>query len=152
MRQVEVFTEGDVKLPYKKVSDEFFHSIALAVLEYTQTDNVTVTIILTDNQYIKNINSEYRGKDYPTDVISFEYRDQMFPVIDGVAEELGDVYISLEKAEEQSAEFEVTFKDELKRLLIHGILHLLGYDHERSDDDERIMTVLEEEIFDKIKT
>jgi probable rRNA maturation factor len=65
-------------------------------------------------------------------------------------EELGDIYISLEKAEEQAKDFEVTFMDESLRLLIHGILHLLGYDHERSIEDEKIMQKLEEDILQKI--
>lgn len=111
-----------------------------------EADKVSISIILTDNETIHEINREYRGKDKPTDVISFAYRDEPFPSPEDIAEELGDIYISLEKAEEQAPEFEVTFRDELKRLLVHGILHLLGYDHERSPEDEKKMQALEEKI------
>jgi probable rRNA maturation factor len=66
-------------------------------------------------------------------------------------EELGDIYISLETASKQALEYEVTLVEEIKRLIIHGALHLLGYDHEKSPEEEKRMNSLEEEIFNKIK-
>lgn len=151
MRSIGVFIEGNIVLPYNGFDENYFHSVAERVLDHTDTVNVSVNLILTDNEYIKSINSEYRGKDTPTDVISFAYRDDPFPVIGNSIEELGDIYISLEKASEQAIEFDVTHGEELKRLIIHGILHLLGYDHELSDEDEKIMNSLEEEIFKAVK-
>jgi len=151
MRNIEIFTEGNITLPYKDLKENFFHSITESTLKQTGTDNISVNLILTDDEYIKSINSEYRGKDKPTDVISFAYRDDPFPVIDNPMEELGDIYISLEKASEQAVEYEVTLADELKRLIIHGVLHLLGYDHELSSEDEKTMNTLEEKIFNAIK-
>ncbi len=151
MRNIEIFTEGDIHLPYKNLAEKFFSSIADSTLLHTGTDNVSVNLILTDNEYIKSINSEYRGKDTPTDVISFAYRDDPFPVIDNPMEELGDIYISLEKASEQAVEYGVTLSEELKRLIIHGVLHLLGYDHELSAEEEKRMNLLEDKIFDAIK-
>jgi probable rRNA maturation factor len=151
MRNIEIFTEGDITLPYKGLEENFFLSITDSTLIQTETDNVAVNLILTDNEYIKTINSEYRGKDTPTDVISFAYRDDPFPIIDNPMEELGDIYISLEKASEQAVEYEVTLAEELKRLIIHGVLHLLGYDHELSEQDEKAMNSLEEKIFNVIK-
>lgn len=151
MRNIEIFTEGDITLPYKGLEENFFLSITDSTLIHTETDNVAVNLILTDNEYIKTINSEFRGKDTPTDVISFAYRDDPFPIIDNPMEELGDIYISLEKASEQAVEYEVTLAEELKRLIIHGVLHLLGYDHELSVQDEKEMNSLEEKIFNAIK-
>jgi len=151
MRNIEIFIEGNIKLPYKEVKENFFKTVAESVLIYTGTDNISVNIILTDNSYMKSLNSKYRGKDVPTDVISFAYRDEPFPVIEESSEELGDVYISLEKASDQAAEYEVTLADELKRLIIHGLLHLLGYDHEKSREEHDRMTSLEEKIFSSIK-
>lgn len=151
MISIEVFTEGVISLPYKDLYEKFFSSIAKGTLLQTSTDNVTVNIILTDNEFIARINSEYRGKDGPTDVVSFAYRDDPFPVIDSQFEELGDIYISLEKAADQAVEYGVTFPEEIKRLIIHGVLHLLGYDHERSPNDEKEMTALEEKIFDTVE-
>ncbi len=152
MLLVEIFTEGRAALPINKIPEKFFHSLTLHVLEYMRQENVSVNIILTDNDLIQKINAEYRGKDYPTDVISFAYRDDMFPAVEDITEELGDIYISIEKAAEQAVEFETTLKDEFKRLIIHGVLHLLGYDHELSDEDERVMNDLEEKIFNEIET
>jgi len=146
MRKIEVFTEGEVSLPYSGITKDYILTCSEKVLEHTGTDNVSVSIILTDNETIHEINLEYRGKDKPTDVISFAYRDEPFPAPDNIAEELGDIYISLEKAIGQAAEYEVTLQAEMKRLLIHGILHLLGYDHEKSPEDEKKMQDFEERL------
>jgi len=155
MRSIEIFTEGNITLPYEKLEEGFFSLIADSTLINTGTDNVSVNLILTDNEYIKSINTEYRGKAKSTDVISFAYRDDPFPIVDhpmnNITEELGDIYISLEKASEQAVDFEVSFADEVKRLIIHGVLHLLGYDHELSEEDEKKMNILEEKIFSEIK-
>lgn len=151
MRAIEVFTEGNISLPYLGIKKDYISSVSEKTLEHTGTDNVSVSVILTDNETIHEINREYRGKDRPTDVISFAYRDEPFPSPDDMTEELGDVYISLEKANEQAAEFEVTLQEEVKRLLVHGLLHLLGYDHERSPEDEKEMQDLEEKIISIIR-
>jgi probable rRNA maturation factor len=150
MRLIEIFTEGNFALPYKGITENFLSKVSERILELTETDKVSVTVILTDNETIHTINKDYRGKDKPTDVISFAYRDEPFPSPDEIAEELGDIYISLEKAEEQAAEYGVTMEAEVKRLLIHGILHLLGYDHEKSEDDEIEMQALEEKLINII--
>lgn len=151
MRSIEIFTEGNILLPYKNLAEIFFSSIADNALNISGTDNVSVNLILTDNEFIKSLNTEFRGKNKPTDVISFAYRDDPFPIIDNQLEELGDIYISLETASLQALEYKVTIADEIKRLIIHGILHLLGYDHEKSSDDEKIMVALEEKYFHEIK-
>lgn len=150
MSKVEIFTEGELSLPYSGITKEYISSISEKVLELTQAVNVSVSVILTTNKIIHEINREYRGKDTPTDVISFAYRDEPFPVPDSLVEELGDVYISLEKADEQCVEYEVTLQTEVKRLLIHGILHLLGYDHETSPEDEKNMQDLEDKLINII--
>jgi len=146
MSKVEIFTEGELSLPYSGITKEYISSVSEKVLELTQAVNVSVSVILTTNKIIHEINREYRGKDTPTDVISFAYRDEPFPSPENIVEELGDVYISLEKADEQAVEYEVTLQAEVKRLLIHGILHLLGYDHETSPEDEKKMQDLEEKL------
>ncbi len=151
MRSIEIFTEGNITLPYKDLTEELFFSITDKTFIKTETDNISVNLILTDDEYITSINSEYRGKEKPTDVISFAYRDDPFPIIDNPMEELGDIYISLETASKQAVEYEVTLAEEIKRLIIHGVLHLLGYDHEKSAEDEKKMNSLEEDIFNAIK-
>ncbi len=150
MIEVDIFAEGTADLPFHDADSDFLKNIAVKTLEYQKENNVSAAIIVTDNEEIKKINSEYRGKDSPTDVISFVSRDEPFPGPADETENLGDIYISLEKAYEQSIEYEVSVRDELKRLVIHGILHLLGFDHEKSEDEEKIMSDLEEKIFDCI--
>jgi probable rRNA maturation factor len=90
-------------------------------------------------------------KDSPTDVISFAYREDPFPEAETEVEDLGDIYLSLDRAAQQSVEYGVTLREEVKRLMIHGILHLIGYDHERSAEDEETMRAKEDEIFDSVR-
>ncbi|MCL1834264.1 MAG: rRNA maturation RNase YbeY [Leptospirales bacterium] len=155
MRNIGIFTEGEISLPYNGIGKKFFTAAAEKVFNIIDIDNISINIILTDNKFIRSINKDYREKNRPTDVISFAYRDaaspdESFPAITEAIEELGDIYISLEKASEQSSAYGVSLKDELKRLLIHGILHLLGYDHEISKEEDKRMSSLEDEIFNKI--
>ena len=160
MRNIGIFTEGHISLPYNSIGKKFFTATAERVLNILDIDNISINIILTDNKFIRSINKDYRKKNSPTDVISFAYRDKIsldetshdesFPSIAGEIEELGDIYISVEKASEQSLDYRVSLKDELKRLLIHGILHLVGYDHEISDEENKRMNDLEDKIFNKI--
>jgi probable rRNA maturation factor len=150
MRNIGIFIEGHLSLPYNNIGRKFFTATAEKIFNIINIDNISINIILTDNKFIQSLNKTYRKKNSPTDVISFAYRDEAFPSVTGEAEELGDIYISLEKASEQSSDYGVSLKDEIKRLLIHGILHLLGYDHEISDEEEKRMSDLEEKILNKI--
>ena len=110
---------------------EFF---AKAVLEYLTLDEVELSILICDNDFIQVLNRDYRGKDKPTDVLSFSQREDGFeddPV-------LGDVIISLETARIQAKEHHKELSEELSLLLVHGILHLLGYDHEVDEEAEEM--------------
>lgn len=149
MAQIEVFTEG-VKLPYGEVTRQKIKKIAAAAADRLVLNSARITIIITDDAYIRTINKEYRSIDRPTDVISFANRDNPFPDIDASQEEIGDIYLSIEQAERQSHEYRVSLTDEMKRLIIHGILHLVGYDHERSDEDEEVMLQKEDELWKSI--
>lgn len=113
-----------------------------------------VSIVLTDNIKIKELNREHRGIDRATDVLSFpmlysedELEQGKFTDMDIDTGEvvLGDIVISLERAHEQSIEYGHSFEREVAYLTVHGILHLLGYDHE-TDDDRKIMREKEESI------
>ena len=110
-----------------------------------------VSVLLCDNAAIREKNREYRGKDTPTDVLSFpmflpdELDDPMeIPV------PLGDIVISLERAEEQAAELGNTPLREIAFLAVHSTLHLLGYDHEASDLGEEIMCHKQRLIIEKL--
>lgn len=98
--------------------------------------NSELSITLTDDEHIHALNKKYRGVDRATDVLSFAFRESDEPEVIGEDFELlGDVIISLERAEVQAREFGHSFLREVIFLEVHGLLHLLGYDH--TDDDER---------------
>ena len=101
-------------------------------------ENSEVSITLTNDEYIHQMNKKYRGLDRPTDVLSFAFVDSEEPEIeDGPETEvLGDIIISLERAWAQSQEYGHSMERELSFLTIHGILHLLGYDH--MEEEERM--------------
>ncbi len=110
-------------------------------------DNCLFNVILVDNKYIHKINKDYRGIDRETDVISFALEDN----VDEVKLEfrvLGDIYISVEKAQEQALLYGHSFLRELSFLTVHGLLHLLGYDHIDKKDEE-IMFAKQEELLNE---
>ena len=116
----------------------------LFALDYLKLNNVVFNIIIIDNEEIHKINKEYRGIDRPTDVISFALEDDdTFISLD--KRMLGDIYISIDKAKEQANEYGHALLRELCFLSIHGILHLLGYDH-MEPDEEKEMFELQERI------
>ncbi len=99
-----------------------------------------LNIVFVNNQYIQSLNKAYRSKDVPTDVLSFFY---------GEDDLLGEIYISAEKAKSQSIEYKHSLSDELIRLIVHGTLHIHGYDHE-NDEDYKKMLALEKKILGEI--
>ena len=106
-----------------------------------------VSVSLIDNEKIHDINKQYRNIDRPTDVISFAFLDgeglDVKKLKGNVV--LGDIYISIDKALEQAKEYGHDDKREFCFLFVHGLLHLLGYDHMKKEDEE-IMFPLQEEI------
>lgn len=115
-------------------------------LKYMNLKNVSFSVIFVDNNKIQELNRDYRNIDRVTDVITFRLADYE-EVMCGKINILGDVYISLDKAKEQSIEYGHSYLRELSFLLIHGFLHLLGYDH-MNEEDEKEMFSLQEEILD----
>ena len=96
-----------------------------------------VSVTFTDNEQIHALNLSYRGVDRPTDVLSFPMDDEDFD--DGECAVLGDIVISLEKADAQAKDYGHSFEREVGFLTVHSMLHLLGYDHELSEADEKEM-------------
>ena len=115
-------------------------------ITYTKVGNVVFNVIIVDNDYIHKLNKEYRGIDRVTDVISFALEDNLDIKYDDFRL-LGDIYISIDKARSQAIEYGHSFLRELCFLSIHGLLHLLGYDH-MEKEDEKVMFGLQEEILD----
>jgi probable rRNA maturation factor len=103
-----------------------------------------VSVTFVTNDRIQEINREYRDKDRPTDVISFAMEELGEGEVELVGAEmprvLGDIIISVAKAQEQAEEYGHSFMRELGFLAVHGFLHLLGYDHENAEDEERMFS------------
>lgn len=126
---------------------------AAAYLKLTEDTEMSVTFM--DNAAIQIINRDYRGKDAPTDVISFALEDEgedEMPVIfldeeNPLPRELGDLMISVERAKEQAAEYGHSYDREIGFLALHGFLHLNGYDH-MTPEEEKEMFGLQKEILD----
>ncbi len=111
-----------------------------------------VSVVLADNSYIHELNLQYRGVDRPTDVLSFAIAESAAEDLPQMPEDapelLGDIFISVEKAREQAAEYGHSFERELCYLAVHGLLHLLGFDHQTPEDTAR-MRQNEEAILDQ---
>ena len=126
------------------------------ILQNQKKDGWELSVLFCDDAFIQQLNKDFRDIDSPTDILSFEdgteYEDE-----DGKWYSAGDIAISLETFAKNAKEFGVSLDNELKRLLIHGILHLSGMDHgeahiakdrtfEGGSDDDRKMLELQEEI------
>ena len=95
-----------------------------------------INYIFCDDEYLLDINQQYLDHDYYTDVISFDYTEN-----DLIS---GDVFISIDRVKENSTDYKVSFEDELKRVIIHGVLHYCGY-CDKSEAEEQLMRNKEEE-------
>ena len=117
------------------------------------TYDAIVSVTFCDNEYIRNLNKKYRNKDSATDVLSFPLYENgefdAFECISGAM--LGDIVISLERAKEQAKELGHGFIREVAFLAIHSTLHLLGYDHELSEEAEEAQCKAQREIIGRIE-
>lgn len=150
-----------------EVTNEMYNLIETTINEALRFENFKldyeISVVLTDNKEIREINKLYRQIDKETDVLSFP----MLDYDDGYEEEgeieidvedlnpetgcvvLGDIVISLEKAKQQAEEYGHSFEREISFLVVHSVLHLLGYDHE-NDEDRIIMREKEEKILSNL--
>jgi probable rRNA maturation factor len=101
-----------------------------------ECDGAALSIVFTDDKEICKLNSDFRGKPKPTDVLSFPQEQSRSRR--RKSEILGDVVISVQTARRQAREYATTLRDELLRLIIHGVLHLVGYEHESVSKAERL--------------
>ena len=98
----------------------------------------SVSIIFIGDMRMRTLNRVYRGKDHTTDVLSFAAQEGDMPV---EHTDLGDICISPNKIKKQAKEYEVPFQEEMARMIVHGVLHLLGYDHERPADAKKMFAL-----------
>lgn len=126
---------------------EIIRSVLEHGLKKLKIDKVEFNVIIVDNDYIHKLNREYRHIDRETDVITFALEDDK--TFNPEERVLGDVYISIDKAISQSEDYGHSLKREISFLAVHGLLHLLGYDHMEKSDEE-VMFKLQEEILDEM--
>ena len=127
---------------------EYLNEVIEKVFEHEKVHNAICSIIFVSNEEIHEINRERRGVDRPTDVISFALEDS--PDDFDEFRMLGDIFISIPNMQEQAREYGHSEKRELSFLVVHGLLHLLGYDHMKSKEDEKIMFDLQDEILESL--
>lgn len=153
--KAEVYIENNQdKLDFTEELEECVKAVAQRALEYEDCNfDAEIDVTIVDNDEIREINREHREKDSATDVLSFPMLefdgeneiDAEFDM-DGGAVVLGDIVISLERAAEQAKEYGHSLKREVGFLTAHSMLHLLGYDHENSEEEAKIMFKKQDEI------
>ena len=116
------------------------------LLVYSGLGNRDLSLLLTDNKQIQAINLEYFNKDRPTNVISFSYTDGFS------CEVVGDLIISLERAHEESVRSGIPFYERVFSLIIHGLLHVLGFDHEKGEREARRMRYREKKLLTHVRS
>lgn len=135
-------TDKDVSKEIEKAKE-----VLLFGLKKLKQEDASFNVIIVDNEYIHKLNKEYRGVDRETDVISFALEDDdTFEIPIRI---LGDIYLSIDKCIEQSKEYGHSLMREFCFLCVHGMLHLLGYDHMNKEDEEE-MFGLQEEILNEM--
>ena len=128
------------------LNEERLQRIARRVLEAEDTPACELSVTVTDDETVRSLNREYAGEDKVTDVLSFSQREgEEFASPPGGVPPLGEVIIAYPQAARQAAERGYSADEEVARLLIHGVLHLLGYDH-AEPEEERRMRAREEEL------
>lgn len=145
MVKYDIFNETSKDIPEIKAIKKAINYAC----KYENLKSGIFNIIIVDNKQIHELNKDYRNIDRPTDVITFALEDDD-KIISYKYRVLGDIYISIDKAIEQSQEYGHSLERELAFLAVHGFLHLLKYDHMTSDD-EKIMFAKQEEILNEVK-
>lgn len=143
MNNYEIFNETNEEI---KELEEVKKLVDFA-LDYQKIKNSMFNIIIVNEDKIHELNKNYRNIDSTTDVISFALEDDN-TFIETDMRILGDIYICIEKARSQALEYKHSFLREISFLTIHGLLHLLGYDHMK-EEDEKIMFKLQEMILNE---
>lgn len=145
------FENAQDKLPLTYKMKMLIREAVETTLDFEDFQNYCeVSVTFTDNEGIHELNKKFREVDKPTDVLSFPLFDfegeTDEPPVDEIMSNLGDIVISLEKAKEQAEEYGHSFEREVAFLCVHSMLHLLGYDHETSEEDEVEMRSKQTEI------
>ena len=143
MNEITITNETD-----EYVDKDLLNKVADYAMKSEDVNNGVVNIIIVDNKKIREINKEYRKIDKETDVISFALEDDD-TFIELPIRVLGDIYISIDRVKLQAKDYGHSEKREICFLVVHGILHLLGYDHMNASD-EKVMFSKQDKILDEL--
>ena len=152
--KLKIYFENEQdKLPITYKLKMLIREAVEATLDFEDYRNICeVSVTFTDNEGIRELNGKFRQIDRPTDVLSFPLFDfdgnSDEPPVDEMMNMLGDIVISLERAKEQADEYGHSFEREVAFLTVHSMLHLLGYDHETGEEDDKNMRARQSEIMD----
>lgn len=146
--EIWISNEQD-KVELTAAHEELLQQVAERALRLVGTElgeNVAVSMTLVDDEAIAELNREHRGLDRPTDVLSFSQLEgeEMGDLPEGEPLPIGDIVISLERCQSQAADYGHSFERELGFLAAHGMLHLLGWDHQTPEDETAMMAKTEE--------
>ena len=144
MNKVELFNQTEKEI---KELDTVLKVLDSA-LKKENLDDVSFNLIIVDNEYIHELNRDYRNIDRETDVITFALEDEDSIILPNDERVLGDIYISIDKASSQALEYGHSLLRELSFLAVHGFYHLLGYDH-MTEEDEKVMFKKQEEVLEE---
>jgi len=139
----------DIQQENPVVDSEHLEIIANFLLKHLNYEDSELSIVCVSDPFISELNEQYRNKKGPTNVLSFSMQEGEFSHLRQNL--LGDIIISVDTVLREAKEFNVTFEDRLIFLLIHGLLHLLGYDHETNEKDANLMDQKTQELFSLIK-
>lgn len=142
LNEVESFHE-DYQEIYMKIIEE-------TCLQLNLKEDIELSCIFVDDKKIHEINKEYRQVDRPTDVISFALEDNEVFLVEGMPRNLGDIFISIDRAKVQAEQYGHSIKREMCFLFTHGLLHLLGFDHMDKQEEEE-MFEMQDTILDTLK-
>lgn len=143
MNEYDITNEYGYKEKYDYLNEVIDHT-----LEKLKVKNALFSIVFIDDETMHKMNLEYRGIDRTTDVLSFAFEDNNN--IKVKVRHLGDIFISIPKMQEQAKEYGHSEKRELSFLVCHGLLHLLGYDHTISKEEEEKQFKLQDEILNDL--
>lgn len=127
---------------------DYLNDVIKKTLEHENALDAYLSVVFVDNEEIKEINKTYRNLDKVTDVISFALEDNNEEIVGERI--LGDIFISIPRMIEQAKDYGHSEKRELSFLCCHGLLHLLGYDHVNSKEEEKVMFNLQDEILSSL--
>ncbi len=154
MKLMIYFSDEQQKM---KLTNRFLLLLRESIIAALESENVggriEVSVTFTDNEGIHELNKQYRNIDRPTDVLSFpqiDFENDEVDLTDESYKILGDIVLSLERAEEQARDIGHSTEHEAAFLTVHSVLHLLGYDHETGEESEKEMFGKQKKIIEKL--